>query len=98
MKDLVKQLRMFSVLEGISFLVLLFNMLLIKPTNDVLYHKLLYPIGLAHGILFVIYVILVIVCSFIYKWSFTKMVILFMVSLIPFGTFWAEKKYLRQVK
>jgi integral membrane protein len=29
------------------------------------------------------------------KWSFKKGIILFLASLIPFGTFWAERKYLR---
>jgi integral membrane protein len=95
MKNSIAQLRLFSVLEGVSYIVLFSNMLLIKPFNPELYHKLLYPIGLTHGVLFVIYVLLVLICSVQYKWKFSKLVLLMLVSFLPFGTFWSEKKLLR---
>ena len=47
-----------AILEGISYLVLFANMLIIKPSNIELYKSLLYPIGMTHGILFIGYVLL----------------------------------------
>lgn len=95
MKNVIAHLRLFSVLEGVSYLILFSNMLMVKPFNLELYRKLLYPIGMTHGVLFVIYVGLVLICTFQYKWSFSKMALLMLVSFLPFGTFWSEKRLLR---
>ena len=55
---MLKIFKIIAILEGISYLVLFSNMLFIKPTNFDLYKTLLFPIGMAHGLLFVGYIIL----------------------------------------
>lgn len=84
-----------AILEGISYLVLFANMLLIKPTNMILYKKLLYPIGMAHGVLFIGYVILAFLIKKRQNWSLKDFFIVQVASLLPFGTFYIEKKYVK---
>jgi integral membrane protein len=84
-----------AILEGISYLVLFSNMLFIKPTNQVLYKTLLYPIGMTHGILFIGYVILAILLKKSQKWDLRVLSTILIASLLPFATFFVEKKYLK---
>lgn len=96
-KKTIKMLKIFKVtaiLEGCSYLILLANMLFIKPTNLDVYKMLLYPIGMSHGVLFIGYVALAMLLKKAQKWSFPTFSIIILGSLIPFGTFYIEKKYL----
>jgi integral membrane protein len=86
-----------AILEGISYLVLFFNMLFIKPSNLELYKSLLYPIGMTHGILFIGYVLLTILLIKSQEWNYKTSLIILGASLLPFATFYVEKKYLRKV-
>ena len=83
-----------AILEGISYLVLFSNMLFIKPNNFELYHSLLYPIGMSHGVLFIGYVGLAILLKNVANWNWTTLGIILLASLVPFGTFYIDKKYL----
>ncbi len=94
---MLKIFKIVALLEGVSYLVLFSNMLIVKPTNIELYKSLLYPIGMAHGILFVSYIILAIMLKFEQNWDFKKFGIICLGSLIPFGTFYIDKKYLQNV-
>lgn len=84
-----------AISEGVSYLVLLFNMLFIKPFHIDLYKSLLFPIGMAHGVLFIAYVILAILIKKEQNWSWKDFFAVQLASLIPFGTFYIEKKYLK---
>ena len=87
------RLRIVAFLEGCSYLLLGVTMILkykyAMPQPN-------YIVGLAHGLLFVLYVVLLIQVSFLHKWSIVKMFWAFMASLIPFGTFYADKAIFRQ--
>ncbi|TRX16744.1 DUF3817 domain-containing protein [Flavobacterium franklandianum] len=85
-----------AILEGISYLVLFFNMLFIKPSNLELYKSLLYPIGMTHGILFIGYVLLTVLLKKSQEWDYKTTLIILGASLLPFATFFIEKKYLRK--
>lgn len=87
--------RLIAALEGISYLVLFYNMLYNKRVNPELYQQLLYPIGMAHGILFVLYVVLAIYLKVEYKWSLKKLGLILLASLLPFGTFYSDYKWLK---
>ena len=91
---MLKFFKIIALLEGISFLVLLANMLIVKNINIDLYKSLLFPIGMAHGILFIAYIILAIMLKFELDWDWKKFSIIILGSLVPFGTFYIEKKYL----
>lgn len=87
------RLRIVAFLEGCSFLLLGVTMILkyryAMPQPN-------YIVGLAHGILFVLYVVLVLQVSVLYKWNLLKMFWAFLASLIPFGTFYADKVLFRE--
>ncbi|TDD94896.1 DUF3817 domain-containing protein [Flavobacterium cellulosilyticum] len=84
-----------AVLEGVSYLVLFANMLFIKPTHFELYKTLLYPIGMTHGILFIGYVVLAVLIKKSQKWNFKVFFTILLASLLPFATFYVEKKYMK---
>lgn len=86
-----------AISEGISYLVLFANMLIVKGTNPELYKTLLYPIGMAHGVLFIGYVILAFAITKSQKWNLKEIAIVQLASLLPFGTFYIEKKYVKNV-
>ena len=92
---MLKIFKVTAILEGISYLVLFSNMLFIKPTNMELYKTLLYPIGMSHGVLFIGYVLLAFLLKNAQKWDFKSFGFILVASLLPFGTFYMEKKYLQ---
>lgn len=57
-----------------------------------------YVVGMAHGLLFILYVLLLVQVTLLHKWSFWKMVLAFVASLVPFGTFYAEEKIFRKAE
>ncbi len=97
MFTLLKSFKAVAILEGISYLVLFANMLLVKPFYAETYQMLLYPIGMAHGLLFIAYVLLALVVGSKLKWSFKTLSIVLLASLLPFATFYIEKRYLKTV-
>lgn len=85
--------RIISFLEGVSYLLLLFIASPIKYLQgDDSYVKLL---GMPHGILFMLYVVLAIVIKKEMNWDNKNLAIVLICSILPFGTFYVDKKYLR---
>lgn len=92
MFSLLNILRIVAVLEGVSYLLLLFIASPYKYfTQDDAYVKLL---GMPHGILFIAYVVLVVIVGRQLKWTSRTFLIALAASIIPFGTFYVEKKFL----
>ena len=81
--------RMAAITEGISFIILLFIAMPLKyiagDPRAVLY------VGWVHGLLFMIYILTLIIVAIKLEWKFKKIVIAFLASLIPFGTFILDK-------
>ncbi len=93
---MIKFFKIIAFLEGVSLLLLFSNMLFVKPTNLDIYKMLLFPIGMAHGILFIIYIALATLLKMELNWDFKKYFIICIASFLPFGTFYIEKKYLQK--
>ena len=85
--------RVVSFLEGVSYILLLFIATPIKyfAENDA-YVKLL---GMPHGLLFIAYVIMAFVIKSQMKWNPKTFLIVLGASVIPFGTFYINYKYLK---
>ncbi|WP_162128209.1 DUF3817 domain-containing protein [Flavobacterium phycosphaerae] len=92
---MTKLFKFTAIAEGVSYLVLFTNMLFIKPSNLELYKTLLFPIGMAHGLLFIGYVILAFAIRANQNWNLKDLFVVQVASLLPFATFYVEKKYLR---
>jgi integral membrane protein len=82
--------RTIAVLEGISFLLLLFIAMPLKYMAGI--PEPVKYLGWAHGVLFVLFIGLLLQVWVTYKWSFYKVVVAFVASLIPFGTFILDKR------
>ena len=50
---------------------------------------------MSHGVLFVAYIVLAVLLKFKENWDVKKLGIIGVASVIPFGTFYIEKKYLK---
>jgi integral membrane protein len=53
-------------------------------------------VGMAHGVLFIAYVFLLLQVALELRWKFSRAVLAFIASLVPFGTFYADKKLFRE--
>ena len=89
---MIKFFKIIALLEGISLLALLFFAMPMKylfgnPT-------FVKHIGMAHGLLFILYIALAILLKIEQKWDMKKFGIICLASIVPFGTFYIEKKYL----
>lgn len=84
------RLRLVAILEGISFLALLFVAMPIRHFYNDPYWVA--KIGMLHGWLFILYVVMLALAHFQYKWSYGKTFLGFALSFLPFGTFYAERK------
>ena len=90
---MLKSFKIIAFLEGISYLVVLYNMLVNKTFFPDLYQTLLQPFGMGHGILFIAYVVLAILLKEPQKWSYKDLALILLASLLPSATFWVERKY-----
>lgn len=92
MDNSVKAFKLISTLEAISFLVLLGIAMPLKYIWDM--PEMVKYVGWAHGLLFVLYVG---GAFYMYKklnWTFSMLAIAVLCSVLPFGPFYVEQKYL----
>ena len=86
--------RIIAFLEGVSYILLLFIAVPIKySSGDPTYVKLL---GMPHGLLFVAYLVVAFLIKDDEQWSGKDFGIVMIASLLPFGTFYIDKKYLKK--
>jgi len=83
------RLRMIAFVEGTSFLIILFITMPLKYWMD--YPQPNKVIGMAHGIFFIWYVWAVISRKLAVGWGNRKTFLALLASIIPFGTFWADR-------
>ncbi len=90
---MITSFRIISYLEGISYLLILFVTMPLKymfespEPNKV--------IGMAHGFLFLIYIVFAIMVKPEKQWNNKTLGIVLLCSVIPFGTFWMDRKHLK---
>jgi integral membrane protein len=89
---LLKNFRYVALAEGVSYLLFAVTMPLKYGYEIGLPNKI---VGLAHGVLFVVYVLLALYCAYRLKWKFLFLAGVLLASLIPFGTFYLDAKYLK---
>ncbi|RYF90609.1 MAG: DUF3817 domain-containing protein [Chitinophagaceae bacterium] len=81
--------RLISIIEGISYLLLLFVAMPLKYLAGL--DEAVKYVGWAHGVLFVLFCAALLHVWISYRWSFGRTVMAFIASLLPFGTFVLEK-------
>ena len=98
-RDYIRAMKLFrwiAILEGISYLVLLGICMPLKYIFDI--PEPTYPVGLAHGILFVAYCSLVVLWAYRLKWPVKQTFFALGASLLPIAPFIVERKLLRDIK
>ena len=93
MKSTLSVLRLMAFLEGVSYLILLGIAMPLKYYYD--NPEAVKIVGMVHGVLFVLYTINLLIIHLKLRWSYGKTIGAFVASLIPFGTFYADKKWFR---
>ena len=86
------RLRLIAFIEGISYLILLFVAMPLKYMYE--QPQAVRSVGSIHGFLFVAYVLLVFLTKIEHRWDWAKTRLLLLISLIPFGNFYADWKWL----
>jgi len=88
MNNWVLTFRRIAVAEGISFIVLLLIAMPLKYFLGI--PEAVKVVGWIHGILFVMYVVVLAIVHFVARWSVWFSAWAFFLSLIPFGTFYLD--------
>lgn len=88
----IKVFKWVSILEGVSFLLLLFIAMPLKYLFNL--PQMVEVVGMAHGILFISYLVGAVIVYNILNWDFKTLLLAVVCSVIPFGPFYIEKKYL----
>ena len=82
--------RNISLAEGISLLTLLFIAMPIKYFLGV--PEVVKVVGWIHGVLFMLYVVVLAISHFRFRWSFLFSLGALVASVVPFGTFVLDKQ------
>ncbi|MFG3050666.1 DUF3817 domain-containing protein [Kitasatospora sp. NPDC048239] len=88
----VHRLRLVSGPEGLSFLLLLVCSVLKRTTS----FNAVPAMGMIHGVLFVLYVVFWIMAWQTQKWDAKRGILLFVLSVLPTGGFFAERTLARE--
>lgn len=85
--------RWLSISEGISFLLLLFVAMPLKYIWEMpVFVKVT---GMAHGVLFIAYILGAVLMYDKMKWSFKDLAVIMLCAVLPFGPFYVDSKYLK---
>ena len=92
---MLKFFKYVALVEGISALLLFFFAMPMKYIFDQpIYVK---HFGMLHGVLFTLYIVLATFLKFNQKWHLKKYFIICIAAIPPFGTFYIDQKYLKNV-
>jgi integral membrane protein len=90
---IIPNFRKAALAEGISFLVLLFVAMPLKYLADM--PKAVTIVGWLHGVLFIWYWVAALPLFTVLKWPADRVIGVGLASILPFGTFLMERKWLR---
>lgn len=89
----IQTLRVVGLLEGLSFLLLLFIAMPMKYMFD--NPILVKYVGMGHGVLFILFLIVLFAVCEKQKWSITIFLMGLAASILPFGPFVFDRKLKR---
>ena len=90
---IIQRFRLIAVAEGWSFLVLLFIAMPLKYLAG--WPWAVKYVGWAHGVLFIAYWVAAVPLFTTLRWDIQRLIGLGAASMLPFGTFVMERKWLR---
>ena len=101
--SLIGKFRLVGIIEGISYLLLLgvamplkyyFGEVSVDESGTKVYENGIYVsvVGMIHGILFTLYCLQLFLAMRLHKWSLGLAAYFFVAALIPFGTFYSDRR------
>ena len=91
-KKRLKEFRIIAIIEGLSFLAFGITMPL-KYIYEITEPN--YFIGMLHGLIFLLYCLWLLIPTLKKYCSLQKGILFFIASLVPFGTFFIDYRYLK---
>lgn len=88
--NMINLYRKTAIAEGVSYLILLFIAMPIRYILDI--SEPVKYFGWIHGVLFLIYMAVLIITAIKYKWSIIRILIYIVGSVLPFVPFIFDKK------
>ena len=82
-----------ATLEGLSLLFLFFVAMPLKHFAG--NKEIVFYTGLTHGLLFIAYIIMAVMLKIEQDWDWKKFGLVCIASVVPFGTFYIERKYFK---
>ena len=86
--DTFSRFRIISIIEGLSYLILVFIAMPLKYMFN--YPMAVKIVGMSHGVLFILFFVALVMAMNRYKWKFLGFQ-LFVYSLLPFGFILIER-------
>jgi len=83
------RLRLISIPEALSFPALIIFGSVLSRISDIDF--LMMPLGIIHGVLFVIYAVLLLDVWSKTKWPLKRVALFFLLALLPFGGLYGDK-------
>ena len=90
----IGRLRIISIVEGISFIVLLAIAMPMKYAWGM--SMAVTVVGMVHGILFLLFCVALVNAYLVARWKLKPPLLIFLASLIPFAPLWVEHWLRRQ--
>jgi len=84
-----RRLELVGYAEGVSYILLLGIAMPLKYFAEM--PQAVKVTGMAHGVLFLLYIVILINAAIVYKWPIKKIAIGFIASLVPFGPFYLDR-------
>ena len=89
----VRRFRWVSLIEGVSYLVLVAIAMPLKYAAGM--PGAVRVVGMAHGVLFVAFVLALAAAARRERWSLKQCAVAMVAALLPFGAFWLERRLRR---
>ena len=86
--------RALSLVEGLSLITLLF---IAMPAKYRFGQDVVWPVGMAHGVLWLAYVLMSLVVSHLQRWSVLVWLMALACSLLPFGFVLLDRRLKREL-
>ena len=90
----VGRFRAIALIEGVSYLLLLGVAMPLKYFAG--FPGAVKAVGWAHGVLFVLYLVALAEVSLARRWRLVRILVAFVASLVPFGTFLLDARLRRE--
>ena len=88
--DLIGNFRIIGFIEGISYLLLLFIAMPLKYMMGIAIVTKI--VGMIHGLLFIVFLVILMQAAQKHNFAMKESAIFFIASLIPFGTFFTDRR------